>query len=235
MRVLYMEDDPIQLEIVQKWLVVNGHSVLGVADADAATAAMMRDTFDLVVLDWMVPRGSGQDVLNWIRSREITVPILFATSCEGEFEIAGILQLGADDYLVKPLRRVEFVARVEALGRRAGVFGMGIRGGWTLGPYTIDARRESVSISGKPVRMTRRLTKLAIYLFRRCNMDVSRAQLYEEVWQHKEELYTRTLDTHICRLRQLLELDGRHGVRLASVYQTGYRLETCVPEMAVAA
>ena len=227
MRVLFMEDDPIQLEVVQKWLASSGHAVVGVNDGPAAIKALERDTFDLVVLDWQVPVLSGQDVLNWIRERELEVPVVFATAAGGEFEAAAIFQLGADDYVVKPLRRLEFVARIEALGRRAGVLGAPRKSTWTVGPYTIDARQESVLLNGQLAPLTPRLAKLAIYLFRRCNAVVSRAQLYDDLWHHKGELDTRTLDTHICKLRHLLELDGRHGFRLASIYQTGYRLETC--------
>ncbi|HZZ92368.1 MAG TPA: response regulator transcription factor [Usitatibacter sp.] len=226
MRVLYMEDDAIQREVVAKWLASNGHVVVGVPDGGGAIRSLERDTFDLVVLDWNVPNVSGQDVLNWIRQRELDVPVVFATSCGGEFEAAAIFQLGADDYVVKPLRRFEFVARIEALGRRAGVFGSRKKGVWTVGAYTLDPHEESILLQGKRVQLAPRLAKLALYLFRRCDTVVSRAQLYDELWHHKGGLDTRTLDTHICRLRQILELDGRHGVRLASVYQTGYRLES---------
>ena len=227
MRILYMEDEPVQRDVVRKWLEANGHTVVDVGDGAAAIRLLGRDTFDLVILDWNVPNVSGQDVLNWMRDRDLEAPVLFATAAEGEFEAAAILQLGADDYVVKPLRRLEFVARVEALGRRAGVFGTPRKGTWTIGPYTLDARQESVLLNGRPVDLTPRLAKLALYLFRRCNAAVSRAQLYGDLWKHGSCLDTRTVDTHICRLRQMLELDGRHGVRLSSIYQTGYRLETC--------
>jgi len=227
MRILYMEDEPVQREIVRKWLEANGHTVVEATDGTAALKMLGRETFDLVVLDWNVPHVSGQDVLNWIRDRDLDVPVLFATGSGGEFETAAIFQLGADDYTVKPLRRLEFVARVEALGRRAGVFGTPRKNTWTLGAYTLDSRQESVSLNGRAIQLTPRLAKLAIYLFRRCNVVISRAQLYDDLWQHGSGLDTRTLDTHICRLRQMLQLDGRHGIRLSSIYQTGYRLEAC--------
>jgi len=234
MRVLYMEDDPIQLELVAKWLSASGHAVVGVANGTAAMAALERETFDMVIFDWNVPGTSGQDLLNWMRSRELETPVVFATACNGEFEAAAIFRLGADDYVVKPLRRLEFVARIEAIGRRAGVFGSPRKATWSVGPYTVDARHESVLLDGVPMQLTPRLAKLAIYLFRRLDAVISRSHLYEELWHHKSSLDTRTLDTHMCRLRQLLQLDGRHGFRLVSVYQTGYRLESCPAEMRAA-
>ena len=123
MRVLYMEDDAIQLDVVKKWLASSGHAVVGVPDGLAAIRALGSDTFDLVILDWHVPGISGRDVLDWIRERETALPVVFATAAAGEFEAAAILELGADDYVVKPLRRLEFVARIGAVGRRAGVRG----------------------------------------------------------------------------------------------------------------
>src|SRR4051812_45882743 len=105
MRVLYMEDEPIQLELTARWLSANGHIVVAVANGLAAISALERDTFDMVILDWNVPGASGQDLLNWIRERGLEFPVVFATACNGEFEAAAILQLGADDYIVKPFRR----------------------------------------------------------------------------------------------------------------------------------
>ncbi|HZZ93031.1 MAG TPA: response regulator transcription factor [Usitatibacter sp.] len=236
MRILFLEDDPIQLDVVTNWLTSNGHAIVGVSDGKAAMRALTRETFDLAVLDWMVPGVSGQDVLAWIRARELAIPVLFTSSCGGEFETAAMLQLGADDYAIKPLRRLELVARVEALGRRAGVFGAGRKKMWNVGPYSFDARHDTVSINGSPIKLAPRIAKLAIYFFSRVNIVISRAQLYEEIWHQPGHLDTRTLDTHICRLRQLLQLDGRHGVRMSSVYQLGYRLESIsIPETAAAA
>ena len=121
MRVLYLEDDPIQLDVVEKWLASSGHAVVGVPDGIAAIKALERAPFDLAILDWHVPGVSGQDVLNWIRQRQPEIPVVFATASGGEFEAAAMFELGADDYVVKPLRRLEFVARIEAIARRFGV------------------------------------------------------------------------------------------------------------------
>jgi len=199
--------------------------VLGATTGNAALKALERDSFDLAIFDWMVPGLSGEDLLRWVRQRLKKLPVMFATARDTEMEIATILKLGADDYVVKPLRRLEFLARVEALGRRAGALGDADEA-FEIGPYRIDPQRRIISLGGQPVKMTPRMADVAILLFRKRGELVSRAQLYEQVWGQREALDSRTVDTHVSRLRQALELDGRHGWRLSAVYHHGYRLES---------
>ena len=230
MRILLVEDDPIQLELAQSWLEGNGHSVVGAASGSTALKALERDSFDVAIFDWMVPDVSGQELLRWVRKRQKRLPVMFATARDDEREIASVLNLGADDYVVKPLRRLEFLARVDALGRRAGIIGADIDDAFELGPYRVDPRQRAISLDGRIVKMTPRMADVALLLFRKRGELVSRAQLYEQVWGQRESLDSRTVDTHVSRLRQALELDGRHGWRLSAVYHHGYRLETAAPE-----
>ena len=118
MNVLLVDDDPLQRDLVRNWLLARGHAVECAADGAQAKVALAARRFDVVVLDWMMPDVSGQEVLCWLRARGSGPAVLFATACGDEFDIASILELGADDYVVKPLRRLELVARVEALARR---------------------------------------------------------------------------------------------------------------------
>ena len=225
MRIMLLEDDPLQLELAARWLEDAGHQVTGVTRGNEAMKTLGRDTFDLAILDWMIPDLPGDDLLRWIRSRHRRLPVMFATARDEELEIATILKLGADDYVVKPLRRLEFVARVEAVGRRAGVVDTAESAVIEDGAYRIDLEARQVTMHGKPVKMTPRMIEVAAFMFRKRGELVSRAHLYEQVWGRRELLDTRTVDTHISRLRQALELDGRHGLRLSAVYQHGYRLE----------
>jgi len=226
MRILLVEDDPIQLELAQSWLEGNRHLVVGATSGNAALKALERDSFDVAIFDWMIPDVSGQELLRWVRKRQKRLPVMFATSRDDELEIATVLNLGADDYVVKPLRRLEFVARVEALGRRAGVLVNEMDEAFEIGPYRVDPASRAISLAGRVVKMTPRMADVALLLFRKRGELVSRAQLYEQVWGHREALDSRTVDTHVSRLRQALELDGRHGWRLSAVYHHGYRLET---------
>ena len=229
MRILLVEDDPIQLELAQSWLEGNGHSVLGATSGNAALKALERDSFDLAIFDWMVPDLSGQELLRWVRQRQKRLPVMVATSRDDEIEIATVLNLGADDYVVKPLRRLEFLARVDALGRRAGLLGADADDPFDIGPYRVEPRRRAISLAGRAIKMTPRMAEVAVLLFRKRGELVSRAQLYEQVWGQREALDSRTVDTHVSRLRQALELDGRHGWRLSAVYHHGYRLENAGP------
>jgi DNA-binding response OmpR family regulator len=117
-KVLLVEDDSLQRDLVRNWLMARGHDVDFVGEGLEAKKRLTVGSFDVVVLDWLLPDISGQDVLCWLSGQASRPAVLFATACGGEFEMASMLELGADDYVVKPLRRLELVARVEALGRR---------------------------------------------------------------------------------------------------------------------
>ena len=224
MRILHLDDHPLQLDLARAWLEPHGHEIVSVTTGAEAIAAMQdKGPYDLVILDWMVPGMSGEEVLRWIRERDQKVPVMFATSNEDEEEIVHILDLGADDYLTKPLRRMEFLARVDALLRRAAP--QESPKAEELAPYQLDRATRTVQLRGTAVRMSARMTDLAFVLFERRGEIVSRAEIFKRVWGYSRELESRTVDTFVSRLRAALELDGRHGWRVVSVYQHGYRLE----------
>lgn len=223
MRILHLDDDPLQLDIARTWLEAEGHEVVSVQSGAAAIEAITGGHFDVALLDWFVPDVSGEDVLRRVRTQDPAMPVMFATANEREDEIAHILDLGADDYLVKPLRRREFLARLNALARRAGV--MGERPAETLAPYELLRDPRVVALDGKPVRMSARMTDLAFYLFEKRGEIVTRKEIFKRAWNMTKPIESRVIDTFVSRLRTTLELDGRHGWRIVSIYQHGYRLE----------
>ena len=223
MRILHLDDDPLQLDIVRNWLEPEGHHVHGTASGTEALRALDDAAFDLAILDWSVPDLSGEHVLRHIRERHDGLPVMFATMNDEEHEVAHILSLGADDYLVKPLRRLEFLARVNALARRAGIGGA--PEAEDLAPYELRRDPRAVLLAGQEVRMSDRMRDLAFYLFEKRGQIVSRKELFRRVWGLSKPIESRTIDTFVSRLRTALELDGRHGWRIVSVYQHGYRLE----------
>jgi DNA-binding response OmpR family regulator len=223
MRILQLEDDALQLDIVRRWLEAEGHEVIGAPTGRAAIEALAAGGFDIVLLDWMVPDHSGEDVLRWLRERNPSIPVMFATSNDREEEIAHILGLGADDYLVKPLRRQEFLARLNALARRAGIGSA--TPAETLAPYSLRRDPKAVLLEGRVVKMSTRMAELAFYLFDKRGEIVTRKEIFRRVWGLSKAIESRTIDTFVSRLRAALELDGRHGWRIVSIYQHGYRLE----------
>jgi DNA-binding response OmpR family regulator len=152
------------------------------------------------------------------------MPVLFATARDAEEDVVAALTGGADDYVVKPLRRQELLARVDALGRRARAATPHAER-LEAGAIVIDLGRRVVTRNGEPVDLTQKDFDLAVFLFRNVGQLVSRGHILESVWGRSADLNTRTVDTHISRLRSKLGLTPEHGWRLSAIYQHGYRLE----------
>ena len=225
MRIALLEDDPSQADLVRMWLGNAGHNVHAYERSREFMRVLARDSFDLLLLDWELPDVNGDAVLAWVRANvRKNVPVLFATARDREEDIVAALKGGADDYLVKPLRKNELLARVEALGRRHRP-DRPEREVLRAGEFEIDIDRRVVTRAGVPVELTQKDFDLAAFLFRNIGSLVSRGHILESVWGRTPDLNTRTVDTHISRLRSKLSLTPEHGWRLSAIYQHGYRLE----------
>ena len=220
-----LEDDQDMAALVAQWLDEAGYTVRLFRNATEYRRRQGSEAVDLLLLDWMLPDGSGIEVIESIRSSPNgTLPVIFLTARDSEDDIVRGLASGGDDYVVKPPKQRELIARVNAVLRRHGVDADGADT-FDVSPYAVDARRRRVSLSGQDVDLTQREFDLASYLFRRQGRIVSRDALLENVWNLSSAVSTRTVDTHVSRLRKKLELGGEHGWRLAAIYQHGYRLE----------
>jgi len=230
MRIAVLEDDPSQADLIRLWLTGAGHTCHIFARGREFMRAMSRDSFDLLMFDWELPDVSGDAVLTWVRANiRDNVPVLFATARAAEQDIVQALKGGADDYLVKPLRKSEFLARVDALERRAKPQSRKAER-LRVGQFEIDLERRTVLRDGKAVELTQKDFDLAAFLFRNVGSLVSRGHILESVWGRSPDLNTRTVDTHVSRLRSKLGLVPEHGWKLSAVYQHGYRLESVTPE-----
>ncbi|MFT5572477.1 MAG: two-component system response regulator RegX3 [Cryomorphaceae bacterium] len=226
MRIVILEDDQDQADLLCAWLEEAGHQVSVYGDGISFIRAYTQDSFDLVLLDWMVPKTSGIEVLRHLRNHmDKLVPVVFITQRDAEEDIVMALEAGADDYMPKPVRQLETMARVNALARRVGFGDANTADIYQHAPYFIDTNLRRVSVNGEKVEMTQKEYELTLFLFKNIGRVISRGHLLEMVWGTSSKLNTRTVDTHVSRLRSKLDLDSHDNWQLTSVYRHGYRLE----------
>ena len=223
-----LEDDLAQAEMMKRWLGEAGHDCDHYALSREFLRALQRESYDIVVLDWMLPDVEGDNVLSTLREEHRNpVPVLFVTGRDDEDDIVRMLSAGADDYMCKPVSRGETLARLGALDRRARAH-VERHDAVEVGPFSIDPDSRSLRRDGRLVELTHMEFELALFLFRNFGRLLSRGHVLQSVWGTNPELNTRTVDTHVSRLRQKLALGPETGIRLTSVYQHGYRLERVV-------
>jgi len=226
LRVAILEDDPDQAELTKLWLMQAEHTVDCHADAASFMRAVRHDSFDMYLLDWVLPDLSGIEVLKKLR-REMSdyTPTLIVTAKDEEQSIVRGLDAGADDYLVKPIRRAELVARVSAILRRAAG-GKPDQERLDMSPYDLNLANKTLSLNGEQVSLTNREFELALFFFRNAGKMISRNHLLESIWGiENKSVSTRTVDTHVSRLRKKLMLGEENGWKLSAIYQHGYRIE----------
>jgi len=226
MRIVVLEDDGDQADLLKAWLEEAGHQVTVHADGTAFIKAYTQDSYDLVLLDWVVPNTSGIEVLRHLREHmDKLVPVVFITQRDAEADIVVALEAGADDYMTKPVRHLETMARVNAIARRVGFGDENTAEQYEYPPYKIDTKLRSILLNDSPVEMTQKEYELTLFLFKNLGRVISRGHLLEMVWGTSSKLNTRTVDTHVSRLRTKLDLDAQQNWQLTSVYRHGYRLE----------
>ena len=225
MRIAVLDNDIHQTELVCQVLTTAGHGCQHFSSSRELMSQARRDNFDMLIIHWQLADGGAADVVHWARDRfSPTFPILFITGRSNEDDIVAALAAGADDYIVKPLRRGELVARVQALLRRAYPTQNAVEQ-IQFGAYVFQSRTGRVTMKGKPIEVTQKEFDLALLFFRNLGRPLSRAYILEAVWARDVQIPSRTMDTHVSRVRSKLQLRPEHGFRLAPVYSYGYRLE----------
>jgi len=223
LRIALLEDNTEQADRVSGWIENKGYHCGVFNTAEDFQRAFRKSSYDVVVLDWTLQSGSsGLEVLHWIRKTLTSdIPIIFVTARQAEEDIVVALQAGADDYLAKPVRQHELLARLYALARRAQPETELLE----CPPYTFDTSNRQVRFTGELIKLTEKEYELALFLFRNRGRVLSRQHLLTSVWGTSAELNTRTVDTHASRLRKKLKLLASERWKLTSIYQHGYRLE----------
>ena len=218
--VLVVDDERDIVELVRHHLQQAGFRVLTAADGRQALEAARRETPDLIVLDVMLPALSGMEVARLIRQDEKTrrIPILMLTARGDEVDRVVGFEIGADDYVVKPFSPRELVLRIQAILRREAEEDSAKP--LAFGPLIIDLGGHTVRLKGKEITLTATEFKLLHRMARRPGRVFGRDQLLSEVWGYGGEVETRTVDTHVKRLRAKL---GSSGEWIETVRGVGYR------------
>ncbi|MEZ5651456.1 MAG: response regulator transcription factor [Burkholderiaceae bacterium] len=224
MRVAILEDDELQQRAIGRALESAGMDVSLFGTGRDMMFALRRDSFDCLVLDWTVPDTTGVDILRNLPTQQRGVPVLFATIRDAEEDVVEALEAGADDYMVKPLRAAELVARLRALVRRARPASE-VERTLEYQQFRFDLRQQVLTVAEEPVELTQKEFQLALLFFRNVGRPLSRAHIRAEVWGQDSDVPSRTMDTHVSRVRSKLNLRPDAGYLLAPVYSYGYRLE----------
>jgi len=215
MNVLIVEDDESIANLIKINLTAEGYQCVCAYDGGTGADYIEKNRFDLILLDIMLPEIDGYELLEYVKP--IGTPVIFLTAKSGVKDRIKGLKQGADDYIVKPFQIGELMARVEALLRRYGK----ICNKLTFADAEIDLISRTVCKGGKPVELTVKEFDLLVELIQNKNVALYRERLYEKVWGEEYMGDTRTLDSHIQRLRRKLEWDKY----IRTVFRIGYRLE----------
>lgn len=226
LRILVVEDEEAIRTGLEDLLVFHGYGVESCGDGREGLDRALSGTFDLLLLDIMLPGLDGYAVCERIRARDREQPIVMLTARSAEDDIIRGLSLGADDYVSKPFSVAELMLRVEAVLRRSRA-GIEMSSHIRLGPdVDIDVPNLSGQRAGTALEFTRREMEVLQYLHAHGERAVSREELLNKVWGYSRtaDIETRTVDIHIARLRRKIEADSGHPVYLVTVRGAGYRL-----------
>ncbi len=225
MRIAVLDSDHNQAVLICQVLTAAGHSCQSFGSAKDMLAQLRKDNTDMLILDWQAADLPGAEVLRRAKEKlSAQTPVMFLTNSSAEDDIVSGIAAGADDYLIKPLRRGELVARVQALLRRAYPTQSGAEQ-LQFGPYVFETRPGRLLMDGAVIDVTHKEFYLALLFFRNIGRPLSRAYIHESVWIRETAVPSRTMDTHVSRVRNKLHLKPENGFRLVPVYSYGYRLE----------
>lgn len=229
MRIALLEDELEQAQLIQAILSERGYHCDSFPTGQSFLSAALHESYDLMILDWQIPDMTGIEVLKSVRTHiNWPIPVVFLTQRDSEADIVQALDAGADDFLAKPARAAELTARINALARRANPDSE--KTNLEYGPFKINTQQRTIFLHGEMLTLTDKDFDLTLFLFQNQGRLLTREVLLERVWGLIKDVNTRTVDTHISRLRRRLGLNPENGFRIKTVYQRGYRLEAMKTE-----
>ncbi|HEX4824578.1 MAG TPA: response regulator transcription factor [Candidatus Polarisedimenticolaceae bacterium] len=221
-KILIVEDDEAMGTALRDGFAFEGHEVLHAKDGEAALGLARERTADLVILDVMLPKLSGLDVLQRLRAEGSAIPVIMLTARGQEIDKVLGLKLGADDYVTKPFGFMELLARVEALLRR--VAGAGRHADvCSFGDVVVDFKKGELRKAGALVEITARELKLLEFFIAHRGEVVARERLLDRVWEYDGAPLTRTVDMHVAKLRKKIETDPADPKHIVTVHRMGYK------------
>jgi two-component system, OmpR family, phosphate regulon response regulator OmpR len=225
-RILIVDDDQRHRDLLVKYLGKEGYDVKAVADAPTMDKQLARDRYDLVVLDLMLPGEDGLSICRRLRTQQSAPAIIMLTAKGDDVDRIVGLEMGADDYLPKPFNPRELLARIVAVLRRrvpAGPPGAPAEGGtYQFGEFSLNLATRSLARAGKPVALTNGEFSVLKVLVQHPRQPLSRDKLMELARGREYEVFDRSIDVQISRLRKIVEDDASHPKHIQTVWGFGY-------------
>lgn len=224
-KILIVEDEPSMRLGLKDNLEFESYEVELAINGEEGLQKITNNTFDLIILDVMMPKMSGFDVCKAVRKMGVLTPIIFLTAKSEEIDKVLGLELGADDYLTKPFSLRELIARVKAILRRSATSNAKPQvSAQKVGRLQLDFDQYSATCDGEMIRMSHKEFEIMHYLIENKNEVVSRYDLLNKVWGYDSQPTTRTVDNFILRLRQRIETNPNDPHYIITVHGVGYKL-----------
>lgn len=225
MRIALLDDDKDQSRMICEALAGMGHECAAFANGPALLAQLRVEPCEMLIVNPQVADASGPAAIGWVREKlPRALPVMLVVGRSDEAGIPAALAIGANDYIVKPIRRAELALRVQVLLRGAYP-ALSETMQMRFGEHVFDLSASRLFLGGAPIEVTQKEFDLALLFFRNLGRPLSRAYILEKIWSQEADVPSRTIDTHVSRVRNKLCLKPEHGFRLTPVYSYGYRLE----------
>ena len=222
-KILIVEDEPQMRLGLKDNFEFEGYQVDFAEDGEKGFAAVQESSYNLIILDVMLPKISGFDLLKQIRNQGNNTPVIMLTAKGEEIDRVLGLELGADDYVTKPFSLRELLARVKAILRRNRVVGEKEPQEYKIGNLNVNFATYEANCGGNPVPMTHKEFEILKYFIDHSEQTISRDDLLHDVWGYEADITSRTVDNFILKLRQKIELNPSHPRYILTVHGVGYK------------